>query len=151
MTNRPAWTLFALLGLGCATGSGTDMPLPDQLQGSSDPYAAPTPPTSQPVDSSVVSMGAQMLEPIDCSVQPPGYAQVAAFNTCVMCHAASRAAAARHSAPPSVNFDSEAAALNYANEAVTMVMAGAMPPRASGLTLTNAEKQQLYTWAMCSM
>jgi hypothetical protein len=30
-------------------------------------------------------------------------------------------------------------------------MSGSMPPSSSGLSLTPAEKQQLYRWALCSM
>ena len=50
-----------------------------------------------------------------------------------------------------VNFDTSSEAQKYALSAVGMVKAGAMPPGPSGLTLTAAEKQQLYAWAMCSM
>jgi uncharacterized membrane protein len=68
-----------------------------------------------------------------------------------MCHASTKAGADRHSAPMSVNFDTEAAADAVADRAVLMVKGGVMPPPGSGLALNDTEKQQLYEWVMCRM
>lgn len=86
-----------------------------------------------------------------CAGTVPAYEDVAAFDKCVTCHDSAKATGQRHNAPIAVNFDTEAAADRSALAAVGMVKAGSMPPAASGLTLSAAEKQQLYTWAMCSM
>jgi hypothetical protein len=51
----------------------------------------------------------------------------------------------------SVNFDTAAGADAVAERAVLMVKGGAMPPAASGLALSDTEKQQLYEWVMCRM
>jgi hypothetical protein len=86
----------------------------------------------------------------DC-VDTPTYEEVAAFNLCVRCHDSTKAGVDRKSAPINVNFNTEAEADAHSLQAVSMVMKGAMPPPSTGLKLTDAEKQQLYTWAMCKM
>jgi hypothetical protein len=86
----------------------------------------------------------------DC-VDTPTYEEVAAFNTCVRCHDSTKAGVDRKSAPVNVNFNTEADADAHSLQAVSMVMKGAMPPPSTGLKLSDAEKQQLYTWAMCKM
>jgi hypothetical protein len=86
-----------------------------------------------------------------CAGSIPAYEDVAAFDKCVTCHDSAKGMGQRHNAPIAVNFDTEAAAERSALAAVGMVKAGSMPPAPSGLTLSAAEKQQLYTWAMCSM
>ena len=88
---------------------------------------------------------------VDCATTAPTFAEVTAFAKCVVCHASTKSAAQRQRAPTEINFDTEAAAQVYADKAVSEVMKGDMPPRASGLTLTEPEKQQLYSWAMCPM
>jgi uncharacterized membrane protein len=107
--------------------------------------APPEPQTYGSGDSAL-----QMPEP-ECGAAAPTFAQVAAFQTCVMCHASTKAGADRHSAPMSVNFDTEAGADAVADRAVLMVKGGLMPPSGSGLALNDTEKQQLYEWVMCRM
>ena len=85
---------------------------------------------------------------VDCT-NATQYADVAAFHKCTMCHSTERTSAARSGAPAAINFDSEAEAKPYAKAAQTVVSGGIMPPRSSGLTLTEAEKQQLYGWTAC--
>jgi len=84
----------------------------------------------------------------DCS-SPPRYGDVAAFKKCTMCHASSLQDAARHQAPPQINFDTYTAADSVASEAMQQVSEGRMPPPASGIKLTDSEKQQLYEWVQC--
>jgi len=88
-------------------------------------------------------------EPADECVDSPPFAEVTAFAKCATCHDATKSGADRKSAPPRVNFDTAAGADAAAEGAVGMVRSGAMPPRASGLVLTDSEKQQLYAWASC--
>ena len=96
----------------------------------------------------VVQGGAGGAAAVSCDAAP-GYAEVSAFMKCSMCHSSARPAAERSGAPAAIDFDSEAAARANARAAQRMVSGGFMPPPGSGITLTNAEKQQLYTWAMC--
>ena len=93
----------------------------------------------------------QLPDSVDCNGTPPSYAQVTALTKCATCHSSTKTGAQRASAPADVNFDSEAAADAKAEEAASEVNKGDMPPRASGMTLTDAEKQQLYDWALCRM
>ena len=93
----------------------------------------------------------QLPDNVDCASTAPVFAEVTALAKCVVCHAATKTGAQRQRAPTEINFDTEAAAQAYADKAVSEVMKGSMPPRNSGLTLTEAEKQQLYSWAMCPM
>lgn len=143
-------TLLALAGFGCSddygggAGAGAQPGGNDSYGGGG--YGDPTP-------APAVSPG-QVIAPVankDCVGVLPGYEDVAAFDKCVMCHDSMKAEGQRKSAPINVNFDTQAAAESHAMQAVNMVKAGVMPPIPSGLTLTDAEKQQLYTWAMCSL
>lgn len=88
---------------------------------------------------------------VDCSGTPPSFEQVTALSKCTSCHDSSKTGSARMAAPPDINFDTAAAAEAHANKAVSEVVKGDMPPRNSGVTLTDTEKQQLYEWAMCGM
>ena len=88
-------------------------------------------------------------EDVDCSGTIPTYADVTALQKCATCHSSQKTGADRRSAPPSVNFDTEAAANMHAQAAATEVNEGAMPPSGSGVTLTADEKQALYKWAEC--
>ncbi|HET6338086.1 MAG TPA: hypothetical protein VFG30_32915 [Polyangiales bacterium] len=139
-------TLLALTAFGCSDDYGS----------TSDPAAQPigydgyngggygeTTPAPSPTPTAPANP--------DCAGSIPAYEDVAAFDKCVMCHDSMKAAGQRKSAPINVNFDTQVAADSHALQAVSMVKAGVMPPVSSGLTLTDAEKQQLYTWAMCSM
>jgi uncharacterized membrane protein len=93
--------------------------------------------------------GNQEPEPADECVDSPPFERVTAFDKCVNCHSSAKSGPDRKAAPASVNFDTAAAADTAAEDAAGMVRSGAMPPRASGLVLTDLEKQQLYAWASC--
>jgi uncharacterized membrane protein len=93
----------------------------------------------------------QLPDNVDCNGTPPAYADVTAFTKCTTCHASTKTGAQRANAPADVNFDTEAAADAHAEEAASEVNKGDMPPRGSGVTLTDSEKQQLYAWALCRM
>jgi uncharacterized membrane protein len=143
-TRFTCWTFFALAALSafaCRPESDGDMQLPYDSQVDTDAQV------SNSVDA---GMAPQHPSKSPCST-PPTFDQVAAFDKCVMCHAATRSGAQRAAAPADINFDSEAAAASRAARAAYVVMAGFMPPRESGLTLTKEERQQLYDWAMCRM
>lgn len=127
-------TLFALLGFACAE---------------------PSPNSSGPYSSGGGNYGRTMapVKPAnqDCAGDIPTFAQVSAFAKCASCHASTKLGADRHAAPSTINFDSAAAADAYGDLAVDLVKAGIMPPPSSGVSLTQAEKEQLYEWVMCRM
>jgi uncharacterized membrane protein len=138
--------LLALVGFGCSDdyGSGSPQPSSDSYDsyggggyGEATPAPAPAP-AAAPVANA------------DC-ISAPAYEDVAAFDKCVMCHDSMKAEGQRKLAPININFDTQPAAESHAMQAVAMVKAGVMPPLPSGLKLSDVEKQQLYTWAMCSM
>ena len=79
----------------------------------------------------------------------PGYADVDIFATCTMCHSSTLMGADRNGALVTVNFDTYAAAMTSAAKAVDRVSAGAMPPPSSGLTVTDAEADELERWVLC--
>lgn len=85
-----------------------------------------------------------------CSGKVPTYAELTIFQKCSMCHSSQLAQGQpRMQSPININFDTEPAADAAAVLAVQEVKADAMPPKASGITVTDAEKQALYTWAEC--
>jgi uncharacterized membrane protein len=92
---------------------------------------------------------AQMMSSTDCGANAPKYADVTIFQKCTMCHSSKLSGSARRSAPMEINFDTYAAAEKNASQAVGDVKAGNMPPRGSGVTVTDAEKTQLELWEMC--
>jgi uncharacterized membrane protein len=85
---------------------------------------------------------------VDCSTGVPGFAE-APFDKCTACHSTTLSGAARNSAPSNINFDNHDSAATSAAQAVDAVQKGAMPPAGSGLNLSDAEKQDLYRWALC--
>jgi uncharacterized membrane protein len=87
---------------------------------------------------------------VSCTGTIPTYAEVDAFEKCTLCHSSQLTGNARNSAPPGTNFDTEAGAEAHADEIVHEVSEGAMPPPPSNITLTEAEKEELYKWALCA-
>jgi uncharacterized membrane protein len=87
---------------------------------------------------------------VSCTGTIPTYAQVDAFEKCTMCHSSALTGSARNSAPVTANFDTEASAEAHADEIAHEVSLGAMPPPGSGIALTQAEKEELYKWALCA-
>jgi uncharacterized membrane protein len=89
---------------------------------------------------------------VNCSaVQPvPTFAQVQVFQTvCTNCHNSTKTGSARNGAPPEINFDQYASAYVHAEQAAIEVNAGEMPPASAHVTLTEAQKTELFDWAMC--
>jgi uncharacterized membrane protein len=85
----------------------------------------------------------------DCDGEVPTYAEVSAFDKCVMCHSSEISGGARRGAPSSWNFDTYEAADARAQDAVLEVFRGNMPLPGSGVTITAAERQALITWGLC--
>ena len=123
---------FACVGVasGCGPGENTDLQQPYSADYGPEPMMSGNP---------------------DCKGTAPTFAQVAAFKVCVNCHASTKGVTQRSSAPLDVNFDTERDADAHAVRAMMLVMSGLMPPRASGLSVSDADKQQLYDWVMCRM
>ena len=137
-------TLLAWMAVACSGGGGSESPY-WAGGGTSDGYG------SGGYGESTTSPATTPNVNPDCVGDVPQYEDVVAFDKCVTCHDSMKGAGQRKSAPTAVNFDTKAAAESHAMQAVNMVRAGVMPPSPSGLTLSEAEKQQLYLWAMCSM
>ena len=89
------------------------------------------------------------LPDVECSGTVPDYEDVAAFDKCTTCHSTEHSGTARNDAPEDVNFNTESAAKAHAEEAAHEVYEGEMPPKNSGLELTESEKTDLYKWALC--
>lgn len=143
-------TVLALASVACSDDYGGGSAYAGQPSGSDyGEYGGGSAYGTSPSSSSSTTTSPSTTP--DCGGSIPAYEDVAAFDKCVTCHDSMKAAGQRKNAPASVNFDTQVGAEAHALAAVQMVKAGAMPPGASGLTLSAAEKQQLYTWAMCSM
>ena len=135
-TRLACLTLLALVGFACAPEPNDSAPYSGgggEYGGYGDTGASLTPAND------------------DCAGDIPTFQQVSAFTKCAHCHASTKVGAERNGAPPSVNFDNAAAADTHGEEAVSLVRAGAMPPPSSGLSLSQAEKEQVYEWVMCRM
>ncbi|MGD8862072.1 MAG: hypothetical protein PVI30_18820 [Myxococcales bacterium] len=90
------------------------------------------------------------LPEVDCDgADVPAFADVAAFQTCTTCHSSALNGEQRNQAPDDDNFNTYESAVEIADEAAHEVYEGAMPPADSGLSLTDAEKEELYLWALC--
>ena len=79
----------------------------------------------------------------------PAFADVAAFEKCTGCHSSDLSGTERMGAPAGFNWDEYDAAMEHAEHIAHEVFEGEMPPPDSGMTLTNAEEQELYLWALC--
>jgi uncharacterized membrane protein len=79
----------------------------------------------------------------------PAFVDVQAFERCLGCHATALTGDARNEAPPGVNFDDYDSAAAMAERAAQYVFLDIMPPPAAGIRMSEAEKQQLYRWALC--
>lgn len=85
---------------------------------------------------------------IDCETATvPTFAQVSIFDTCTACHSSTLSGPDRANAPEGVNYDTLAAARANAEEGMSEVEGGDMPP--SGYDVTDAEKQAFYAWTQC--
>ncbi|HKU44852.1 MAG TPA: hypothetical protein VJR89_42125 [Polyangiales bacterium] len=89
------------------------------------------------------------LPDVECNGTVPAYEDVAAFDKCSTCHSSEKTGAQRNQAPADINFNTESASRAHAEDAAHEVFEGEMPPAGSGITLTSAEKDALYKWALC--
>ena len=87
---------------------------------------------------------------VSCTGTIPTYADVDAFDKCTMCHSSALTGNARNGAPVDANFDTESGAEAHDDEIAHEVSQGDMPPPASNIKLTAAEKDELYRWALCA-
>jgi uncharacterized membrane protein len=87
---------------------------------------------------------------VDCDKDMTTYNDVSAFDKCVMCHSSDLSGSKRMSAPADINFDTfEDATATKALKAQHEAEEGAMPPKDSGITITDAQRKQLITWYEC--
>jgi hypothetical protein len=70
-----------------------------------------------------------------------------AANLCVQCHSSTLSGLARNGAPSDVNVDVYESAVMNADLIVREISKGAMPP--SGYSISEAQKLQVYQWALC--
>jgi uncharacterized membrane protein len=101
------------------------------------------------VSALVLTACGKSLPDVDCTGTVPAFEDVSALQKCAMCHSSKLSGTARKNAPGDINFDGKAAAQAKAEDAASEVYGGSMPPSGSGITLTSAEKQALYKWALC--
>ena len=96
------------------------------------------------------SGGKEELPEVDCeTVTVPTYAEVTGLNKCTTCHSSTLTTPAdRNDAPHGYNFDTYDGAVEHATKMVEEVYGGDMPP-AGEPDMTEAEKDQLYAWALC--
>ncbi|HEY6724704.1 MAG TPA: hypothetical protein VI197_11770 [Polyangiaceae bacterium] len=90
------------------------------------------------------------LPEVDCSETVPTFDEVSAFSdVCTNCHSTGLSGEDRNGAPSRINWDDYQSAQANAEDGAEEVFEGDMPPPGSGLTLSNAQKQELYLWALC--
>ena len=89
------------------------------------------------------------LPDVDCDGDIPTFEEVAAFEKCTMCHSSELMGEDRMGAPADDNWDDEEEAIEHRELIAHEVFEGEMPPEESGITLTAAEEQDLYLWALC--
>jgi len=90
------------------------------------------------------------LPDVECEgADVPAFDEVAAFEKCTMCHSSELMGPDRNGAPEDDNWDDYEEAVEHAELIAHEVFEGEMPPAASGITLTAAEEEELYLWALC--
>lgn len=127
-------TALALTTYGCGDDS-------DDMDDDSDEHAD--------TDAAVEEGDELELPDVDCDQDVPAFDDVAAFAVCTKCHSSELTGDDRMDAEEDVNFDSYDDAKEEAEEAAHEVFEGDMPPKDSNLSLTAAEKEELYLWALC--
>ena len=89
------------------------------------------------------------LPEVDCNGDVPTFGEVTAFSqVCANCHSTTKTGDARNGAPADINWDDYDSAKANAMHGVEEVSEGEMPPDGAG-ELTEAQKDDLYTWALC--
>lgn len=85
---------------------------------------------------------------VDCSKPIPTFSEVRAFpNSCNNCHSVQIADDdPRRDAPPGMNYDVYATAVEYAEGAAITVNEGTMPISGG---LQNRDREPMYLWALC--
>jgi hypothetical protein len=92
----------------------------------------------------------EQLPDVDCEDGDiPAFDEVAAFDKCTQCHSSELSGDDRMNAPEDDNWDDYEEAMEHAEEIAHEVFEGEMPPEDSGITLTAAEEEDLYLWALC--
>jgi uncharacterized membrane protein len=90
------------------------------------------------------------LPEVDCTAEIPTFDEVTAFSeVCTNCHSTTKSGEARNGAPADINWDDYESAKANAEEGAHEVFEGEMPPEESNETLTTAQKDDLYLWALC--
>ena len=79
----------------------------------------------------------------------PSFDDVAGFVKCRSCHDSSLTGAERNGAPLAYNFDDYEVARELANRIAMLVEREEMPPGSSGITVTDAQRAEIVTWALC--
>src|SRR5688500_1079200 len=93
---------------------------------------------------------AKNLPDVDCSQDVPAFDEVTAFSqVCSNCHSTTLSGDDRNGAPSEINWDDYASAKAHAEEGAQEVFEGEMPPEGSNQTLTAAQEEDLYLWALC--
>lgn len=88
------------------------------------------------------------LPAVDCTTPAvPKYSELAIINACTTCHDSQKSGAARLEAPTDINYDTYEAAKAGAEEGVSEVFGGTMPP--GGGELSEELKTQFYRWGLC--
>jgi uncharacterized membrane protein len=102
-------------------------------------------------ENSDIATGSSSTAAADCSGTVPTYTDLAegVLAKCASCHSSTLSGTARHNAPANVNYDTFSGAAAAAEIGMQEVSRGEMPPPASGISVTDAEKEWFYTWASC--
>jgi hypothetical protein len=89
------------------------------------------------------------LPDVDCDNDVPAFSEVTGFDKCNLCHGSNVTGDERQDAPDDDTWDVYERAADEADQIVHELREGAMPPADSGITLTAAEKDAMYHWALC--
>lgn len=81
--------------------------------------------------------------------EAPSFEEVSGFVECRNCHDSSLVGAERNGAPAAYNFDEYDVASELADRIAILVEREEMPPRSSGITVTDAQRAEIVTWASC--
>jgi hypothetical protein len=79
----------------------------------------------------------------------PSFGEVAGFTKCRTCHDSSLTGADRNGAPAAYNFDDYDVASGLADRIAMLVAREEMPPASSGVTVTDTQRAEIVTWALC--
>lgn len=86
---------------------------------------------------------------VDCAKDKAAtFASLTGFDKCTTCHSSTLTGAGRSDAPVGIDFDTYELAKANANEAVSELDEGAMPPAGSPQP-TDAEAKAIVVWATC--